>query len=509
MLSHCERIALIEHQNKFVITTCSEQIKLLTITGSDVSSVTSKVLSNALIMNTVSRLQEDLSILLDMYPELQIDTDLDKINEVSKIQGRLPFKISLLQDLKVKHGNRELVFKELTNNILNFRIKPDEYPNLRRAISLNIQSPWITAEDHSKLIQAIHHEFGEMTDPSSEVYDEYTPIMMLIFGYLTDDSSQALTQGPERICQTQDEFEPFVQMHHQIKRDEMTSQNFNCSICMETMKGDKMIQLPCLHALCFDCTKSYYTAMIEEASIDKVRCVECEYSPVDLEKLNSYKDIKKALFTPLLSSEIFQGILDPLICNKYQKLFHEQAANKLSKYCAYSCVNCTRCGYWCVKENLDEPMIQCPNCEFTFCFDCLHSWHGYNNICGKKVSISKDIIESYVNSLELTGLEDRRMALEAKYGKRILEMEAAAYVSDKLLDVAVNEEGSNLQRCPRCRIVVQRSEGCNKMKCTICSTPFCYICGEMLYIDDPYEHYRNPLSECYARLLEGMPGTDS
>ncbi|CAR26633.1 hypothetical protein ZYGR_0H04510 [Zygosaccharomyces rouxii] len=460
-------------------------------------------------MEVESRLQEDLSILLDMYPELQIDVDLENVNKASKIQGKLPFNVSLPQDLKVKHGDQELVFKELTSNTLNFEINQDEYPNLRRAISLEIQSPWMTVEDRTKLLQAIHHEFDDMTDPNSEIYDEYAPVMMLVFGYLTDDSSQTLIEGQERICQTQDEFESFVQMFHKIEFNEMASQNFNCSICMETKKGDKMIKLPCHHALCLDCTKSYYTAMIEQASIDRVRCVECEYNPADLEKFNNYKDIKRALFTPSIPFETFHGVLAPQICKKYQKLFHEQAANKLSKYCTYSCVTCTRCGYWCVKENLDEPMIQCPNCEFTFCFDCLHSWHGYNNICGKKVSIPKDVVELYVNSLELTGLEDRKMALEAKYGKRIMEMEADAYVSDKMLDEAVNAEGSNLQRCPRCRIVVQRSEGCNKMKCTVCSTPFCYICGEMFYIDDPYEHFRNPLSECYARLFEGMPGTDS
>lgn len=460
-------------------------------------------------MEAGSKLQEDLSIVLDMYPELQIDVDLENVNQVSKIQGHLPFNISLSQDLKVKHDDRELIFKELIGNKLSFEIKRDEYPSLRRAIFLDLQSPWMTVEDRTKLLQALHHEFDDMTDPNSEIYDEYAPIMMLIFEYLTSDTPYILFKEQEKVCQARDEFESFVQMHHQVEHNEMASQNFDCSICMETKKGDKMIKLPCHHALCFDCTKSYYTAMIEQANIDRVRCVECEYNPIDLEKINNYKDIKNALFRPSIPFETFQGILDPDTCKNYEKLFREQAANRLSKYCAYSCVNCTRCGYWCIKENLDEPMIHCPSCDFTFCFDCLHSWHGYNNVCGKKVSIPMDIVESYVNSLELTGLEDRKMALEAKYGKRLLELEAEAYVSDKLLDEAVNAEGSNLQRCPRCRVVVQRSEGCNKMKCTVCNTPFCYVCGEMLYVDDPYEHYRNPLSECYARLFEGMPGTDS
>lgn len=469
--------------------------------------VVPETLSNVVMMEGESRLQEDLTILLDMYPELQLD--MENINNASNIKGTLPFNISLPQDLKVKYNDKELIFKELTNNVLNFGINRDDYPSLRRAISLEIQSSWMTVEDRYRLLEVIHREFDDMTDPTSEAYDEYAPIMMLIFGYLTDDSSQILFESQDRVCQTKDEFESFVHMHHQITFNEMASQNFDCSICMETKKGLQMIKLPCQHALCLDCTRSYYTAMIEQACIDRVRCVECKYKPADLEKLNSYKDIKRTIFTPLIPFENFRGVLSPSICDKYQQLFHEQAANRLSKYCAYSCVTCTRCGYWCIKENLDEPMMQCLNCEFTFCFDCLHSWHGYNNICGQKVNVPIEVVEAYVDSLKLTGLDDRRMALEKKYGKRILEMEADAYLSDKLLDEAVNSEGSNLQRCPRCKIVVQRSEGCNKMKCTVCSTPFCYLCGEMLYIDDPYEHYRNPLSECYARLLEGMPGVES
>ena len=152
-------------------------------------------------------------------------------------------------------------------------------------------------------------------------------------------------------------------------------------------------------------------------------------------------------------------------------------------------------------------MIQCQKCHFVFCFDCLHAWHGYNNKCGKKVSLSTDIIEEYLDDT-VTSYE-RKRKLEAKYGRRVLELEVNDYLAEKMLDLEIKKEGSNLQRCPKCKVVVERSEGCNKMKCEVCGMLFCFICGVLLYPEDPYEHFREAYSGCYGRLFEGMPGTET
>lgn len=75
-----------------------------------------------------------------------------------------------------------------------------------------------------------------------------------------------------------------------------------------------------------------------------------------------------------------------------------------------------------------------------------------------------------------------------------------------MLNLAIAAEGSNLQRCPNCRVVVQRSEGCNKLKCVVCGYLFCFIYGTLLFADDPSEHIRKRRSQCYGRLFEGMEG---
>lgn len=45
-----------------------------------------------------------------------------------------------------------------------------------------------------------------------------------------------------------------------------------------------------------------------------------------------------------------------------------------------------------------------------------------------------------------------------------------------------------LQRCPRCRAVCERSQGCNYMSCR-CRTNFCYLCGDALSRSDHLTHF--------------------
>lgn len=458
-----------------------------------------------------SGLIEDLTILQDMYPELQLDIDLEDVHEErsTTVNGTLPFKISLSKDLEVKYENQCLKLAELSNDLLLFSVNSLTYPDLRNCISLKIQSKWMLDQDKAKVINGIHAEFDDLTCPSSELYDPFTPALMLLFGYLTDDIADILFSNSERFCQSQSEFDNYADINVSIAQEKMSRTNYNCTICLETKKGHKMIKLLCNHFLCINCTRSYFTSLIEEGAISKVRCPECKYTELDLNNFQSYPEMKKALFKPAITFSFFSGILSDETCERYEQLFHAQAAIKLSKHCISACVTCRRCDVWCVKEDLNDPMVQCKRCDFTFCFDCLHSWHGYNNKCGKKVTIPKDVIEEYIDVMENSSLDERRRALEVKYGKKILEVEVSDYLADQMLDLAIEEEGSNLQRCPQCRLVVQRSEGCNKMKCAICGTLFCYICGSLLHADDPYEHYREPYSDCYGLLFEGMPGADS
>lgn len=45
------------------------------------------------------------------------------------------------------------------------------------------------------------------------------------------------------------------------------------------------------------------------------------------------------------------------------------------------------------------------------------------------------------------------------------------------------------QPCPRCKVRISRSQGCNHMRCTNCDCHFCYRCGSILPPDAPYSHF--------------------
>lgn len=439
-----------------------------------------------------------------MYPELQIDSEVD---DTKCITGSLLFSISLLNDLKVTYNEKQIILPKLLQERIVFNVDVQLYPDLRRGLTLRLESQWMSHDDKSKLLNALHAEFDEVTDPSSTIYDPSSPILMLTFGFLIYDSASILFDDYKKFCSTEEEFELYRIVQAGALEEKRARENFDCSICMEEKKGNKMIELPCEghHHLCRSCTKTYFPKMIEEGNIINVRCPECKFEEYDMNTANSFQMLKEKLFRPSIPFEFFEGILTDEVCERYEKLFYEQAAIKLSKHSPHACCICPSCKTWCVKDDLDELMIVCNKCKFAFCFDCLHSWHGYNNRCGKKLKIPLEVIEEYsdLGSDHMV----RKRQLEVKYGKRILELEVKEYIADKLFDMAIEQEGSNLQRCPKCRLVIQRSEGCNKMKCAVCGTSFCFICGTVLDPNDPYEHFRETESSCYARLFEGMPGS--
>lgn len=464
-------------------------------------------------MEGVSNIEEDIRVLKDMYPELMISVDFEafdfKAPSSIPLTGKLPFDIHLQEDLKVVYGEEHIVLSKLSNNVLTFVIEQSKYPSLKNGIQLNILSPWMTTKDKNLLNKLLHMEFDEMTDESSDMYDPHTPIMMLIFGYLIDDVARSLFPTNLRICENEEEFKAFVNILDNLDIENKNRSNYHCCICMVTKKGEKVIELPCKknHFLCIDCIKSYYGTMIMEGRMRSVRCPECKFHEIDLNSFNDYNEVKEAIFTPSIPFSFFNDILTVEQCIRYQDLFFSQAAIKFSKYSPFSCTTCKRCSMWVIKEDLDDPMMHCERCGFVFCFDCQHSWHGYNNSCGKKVTIPEDVLQQYAEYLDDKNMEGKS-EIEAKYGKRILELAVKEFISERLLDLAISQEGSDLQRCPKCRTVVQRSEGCNRMKCGVCGILFCYLCGTALFVDDCYEHFRDIQSSCYGKLFEGMPGVD-
>ncbi|XP_044780381.2 probable E3 ubiquitin-protein ligase RNF217 isoform X2 [Bubalus bubalis] len=91
----------------------------------------------------------------------------------------------------------------------------------------------------------------------------------------------------------------------------------------------------------------------------------------------------------------------------------------------------------CLRVYLSS-QIQCPTCQFVWCFKCHSPWHEGVNC------------KEYKKGDKLL----RHWASEIEHGQR------------------------NAQKCPKCKIHIQRTEGCDHMTCSQCNTNFCYRCGE-------------------------------
>ena len=84
--------------------------------------------------------------------------------------------------------------------------------------------------------------------------------------------------------------------------------------------------------------------------------------------------------------------------------------------------------------------LKCTSCDLEWCFKCHAPWH-------------------------------EGMTCKAfKTGEKQFHHWTKERRSDKI---------PNCQKCPLCRVYIERSAGCNRMTCKRCGSEFCYLCGEM------------------------------
>lgn len=92
--------------------------------------------------------------------------------------------------------------------------------------------------------------------------------------------------------------------------------------------------------------------------------------------------------------------------------------------------------------------VHCSKCKLTFCSSCKERWHAYQSCDEFRRQFSDD---------ELANLP--------------------------------GEESGLIKRCPRCRIPIERDEGCAQMMCKRCRHVFCWYCLASLDDDFLLRHY--------------------
>ncbi|KAL6943129.1 hypothetical protein ACO0RG_002115 [Hanseniaspora osmophila] len=441
-------------------------------------------------------LDSELEMLLYMYPELQIEQQGDIL------LGKLQFSIELSKAIRVTfENNKDIELDTFPNNFFWFQINKTVYPHFQKCLEYNLKNDWMSTEDIFKIRNNVEAVFTEMEDDSGET-DPDTPLLTILLDHIRN-----LDSVFEDIysCKSLAQYETFQKLAKQNKQNIFNSMKYTCSICLEIFRGQNMITLPCNeHNLCKLCFESYYTTMIDQGEMNSMRCPECPFKNTKIGPLTAYDTVVATLFTPALPFEFFEEKLNPSMCKKYQETFQEQAFLKLEQQINCSCIRCPRCEKWCLRKDMDDKMVHCEDCSMNFCFFCQHSWHGRFNPCKDTLNkIPVEYLEEYID--DQTTL-NRRLQFEKRFGKNTLKKAADSLIADKLLDEAIENDPFSLGRCPKCRAAIERSEGCNKMKCPMCGITFCFLCGEDLDPSAPYRHFSEIGSDCYQKLFLGMPG---
>ncbi|XP_076189641.1 E3 ubiquitin-protein ligase RNF217 [Aptenodytes patagonicus] len=193
----------------------------------------------------------------------------------------------------------------------------------------------------------------------------------------------------------------------------------SCRVCLEE-KPIKPLSC-CKKAVCEECLKRYLSSQVQLGQAD-IKCPITECS----EHLDE---------TTVLCNLPHDDII------KYKYFLELSRIDSSTKPCP-QCKHFTtfrRRGHIPTPAKLENKYkIQCPSCQFVWCFKCHSPWHEGVNC--KEYKKGDKLLRHWANEIE--------------HGQR------------------------NAQKCPKCKIHIQRTEGCDHMTCSQCNTNFCYRCGE-------------------------------
>ena len=207
--------------------------------------------------------------------------------------------------------------------------------------------------------------------------------------------------------------------------------DFCCGICFDDFSLENRHTMPCCSGVyCLACMKQHVRSKVGDGIV-RIACprVSCKSFMPDLQ-------VRK--------------FIDPNNMERYDRLLtiHDGTGN------VHLCPSCSKITDAPPRRNSRMGThVVCEDCNFDWCFECESPWHASSS-CKDNRKVGKDF---------KTWLRTRV------------------------------EDTPNAQRCPKCKIPIQRSSGCNNMTCSKCHTSFCYRCGgrqhDLILLGDHYSRF--------------------
>ncbi|CAD6196758.1 unnamed protein product [Caenorhabditis auriculariae] len=241
-----------------------------------------------------------------------------------------------------------------------------------------------------------------------------------------------------------------------------------CEICASYKKGEEFVRFPgCQHIFCRDCFKMHFEHKIDSQELNGLTCIGCRNEPTE------------EFLASILSEEYFE---------RYKSLQVDLAVHKgdLSICPRPACQNPAKI------TNRAKRLAECSNCGMCFCISCKRAYHAI-----EPCKFRKDEKENVMKEWEESSHEQRLIMSKRYGGLKQLQNLVEMFQNSNWFE-------ENSKPCPKCRVPIEKIEGCHKMHCTKCDCYFCWLCGKVLDKENPYGHFNVSGGECEGRLFEGV-----
>lgn len=450
----------------------------------------------------------------------QDDIEVDHLLYSGKIY--IPIKIEnginihLLQDHITKRSSKVHFLPPIIFTFTLPQYYPYDVPPIFDVTSLTISKPEI-----SNLKAQLLNQWRNSRDQ----------ILFSLIDTLQEKAESMFQLAGQLIECTDIEYEQIIENDNYLKQKEFDESTFTCEICQDVTKGDKCVQFdPCMHIFCIACVENFFIFLINDGEVEKIHCpdfncgkkfLEVREKYLRLDNIESdkfdFEEFKTQLMTPPITLSLLQRILGDgvgaTLFNKFLTLFTNHQNALIAKLFPERLVSCPRerCPAMIFRESMTSRLVICRTCDYAFCNICRKSYHSDSIDCSRKYT-SKQYGGIPIEALEKWILAEKnsrdRDVLRYKYGSDLLVKVSHEYTMDKLFTDMLLDTSQGFSKCPMCDLIIQRLEGCNKMKCSSCATFFCNLCGCFLPYDHPYEHFNTPGSSCYGKLFHGMVGME-
>ncbi|KAJ1373048.1 hypothetical protein KIN20_035376 [Parelaphostrongylus tenuis] len=250
---------------------------------------------------------------------------------------------------------------------------------------------------------------------------------------------------------------------------------YDCEVCFENKTAKQCLQFrPCEHVFCKDCVASYFFEILRNQEIRPLGCLATGSNTT-------------------APQQVILDIIGETEYERYERILLEQALAVMDDV-----VPCPRkvCQKPVLVSERTRNLASCGMCGYSFCVLCFRAYHGLEG-CHFKTVDKQRLIAKW-NSAD----ETERSQMARRFG--------GMNNLQKVVDAILNEgwiEG-NSKPCPRCRVRIEKTGGCNKMQCSKCDAMFCWLCYRVLDKENPYGHYNLEDNNCANRLFEGIAESD-